>query len=387
VSGLGSPSAAQQQAISNAIAQAIQQSGSNGSYSGYGNDIYNALSGSGQFDPSQLSALDSGWLSGLQGQGGDLSNVGGGNTNAFQSGGVSALDAALAPALTQSADQQIISSGFTPSTTTPAAQAAAAGYNPLQPAYLSQPATLNATTVNPQYLSSGLTSSLGAGNTINALTAANQPTFNQQDQQIMQALATAGLSPSSTAGQTALNNLSQQQLAGMDPSIAAAIQNSQANQLGAGEYNATTGNTAAQNNANALNLAAGTNLANQNNQQLYNANAYNTAGNNYFNAETGAYNNNANAFNALNTAGLSGAQNLAGTQASAGTQLATGEQSQFPVYTNPFSSVGGSAIGSAGSYPSPSSTTTNYYTTPGYDTTGGGTNYDTAVNGDNELGY
>ena len=266
--------------------------------------------------------------------------------------------------------------------------AIAGGYNPLQPSYLGAPPTLNATTAqgqtynptgyNAQGLSPQLMQSLGAGSTINSLVGANQPQFQQQDQQMMQMLATAGLAPSSTAGQTAFNNLAQQQLAGMDPSIASAIQNSQSNQLNAGQFNAGVGNAAGQFNAgaantagqynagnlqqagqfnaNAQNTASGQNLSNYLNQQLYNANAYNTAGNNYFNAATGAYNNNANAFNALNSQGLSGATGLAGQTASGGNTMANTQQGNFgvyqsqpinygafsgsPSYTNPYASAG-----------------------------------------------
>jgi hypothetical protein len=319
-----------------------------------GNDInqsiINSLTNSGLFDPSQLAALSNDGISGM----GTWNSATGPSSQWDQQaqtamGGVNANNASIA--------------GLAPSSTSPNAQATAAGYNPLQPAYLQQPATLNATTVNPQYLSPQLTNSLGSQQTVGALVGANQPQFQQQDQQMMQMLATAGLAPSSTAGQTAFNNLAQQQLAGMDPSIASAIQNSQGNQLNAGQFNATTGNTAAQNNANALNTTANTNLTNQNNQQLYNANAYNTAGTNYFNAETGAYNNTQNAFNALNNAGLAGSQNLATGQQSGGNQLAATTANTFPVQSGSGYSSLGAAAGSAGQYPQPSATTNNYYGT------------------------
>jgi hypothetical protein len=358
-----------------------------------GQGIDNSLASSGLFDPSQLNAIAQGWNYGTNGQWGNgptsaISDFTGQIDSALQGANANQSSiAAMAPSSTSPNAQAIAG---TPATAT---TAATAPYNPLQPAYLSQPATLNATTVQPQYASSAgynaqtlnpqLTNSLGSGNTVNALVSANQPQFQQQDQQMMQMLATSGMAPSSTAGQTAFNNLSQQQLAGMDPSIAAAIQNSQSNQLNAGQYNtsalnsagqynagnqqnanqynATTGNTAAQNNANALNTAAGTNVANQNSQQAYNASAYNNAGNNYFNAMTGQYNNNANAFNNINNAGLTGSQTTANTAQAGANNLASGQQSTFPTYSNPYGGISSSQFGSAGAYPSQSSNTSNNY--------------------------
>lgn len=277
--------------------------------------------------------------------------------------------------------------------------AIAGGYNPLQPAYLGAPPQLNATTMqgqtydptgyNAQGLSPQLMQSLGAGNTINSLVGANQPQFQQQDQQMMQMMATAGLAPSSTAGQTAFNNLAQQQIAGMDPSIAAAIQNSQGNQLNAGQFNAGVGNAAGQFNAgaanaagqynagnlqqagqfnaNAQNTASGQNLSNYLNQQLYNTNAQNTAGNNYFNAATGAYNNNANAFNSLNQAGLSGSSGLAGQTAGGGNSFANTQQGNFGVMTPPQINYGAFSGGGSPSFGNP-------YSSGGYAPSGEGMN-------------
>jgi len=317
-----------------------------------------SLANSGLFTPGELAAVGSNW------------NYGAGGTwnGSVPQGTEQAWDQEAQAALSGAIANQSSIAGLAPSSSLPAQQAIAPtsaggqGYNPLQPGYLPTPATLNATTVNPSYLNQGLLNSLGPQQTETALQNSVAPQYQQQDQQMMQMLATAGLAPSSTAGQTAFNNLAQQQLAGISPAMASAIQNSQSNQLGAGEYNATTGNTASQYNAGSLNTAASQNLQNQLAQQSYNTGAYNTAGNTYFNALTGAYNNNANAFNALNNAGLSGAEGLASGQQTSGTTLANTAQTQYPVYSNPYSGVSAASFGSAGSYPQPT-TTNNYYGT------------------------
>lgn len=262
----------------------------------------------------------------------------------------------------------------------PGNAATQSGYNPLQPEYLGAPSTINATTGSAAYytptdyqastLSPQLMNSLGVGQTEQALQNSVAPQYGQQDQQMMQMLATAGVAPSSTAGSTIFNNLAQQQLAGISPAMASAIQNSQANQLSAGQfnsgalntagatnaaaantagqYNAGAANNMTQFNANAQNAAAQQNLQNSLQQQLYNANAYNAAGNNYFNAQTGAYNNNANAFNALNSQGLSGATGLAGQQASGGTQMGVANAGQFPAYSSQGAASFGAGVGGYG---------------------------------------
>lgn len=337
--------------------------------------MMNSLQNSGLFSPEQLQGAQSQFVSSP----GTWGNA---------PGDVSDWDSMMQNGIAGVGNSQATVGQFQQNPNTPNAQAIAGGYNPLQPAYLPQPGQINATTVNPSYantaqLSPQLMNSLGSGNTVNALVQANQPQFQQQDQQMMQMLATAGLAPSSTAGGTAFNNLAQQQLAGMDPSIAAAIQNSQSNQLNAGQYNtsaqnagnqynAGVGNNASQFNANAQNQAANTNLTNQNNQQLYNANAFNNAGTNYFNAMTGSYNNNANAFNALNTAGLQGAQNAGQTQAQGGNQLAAGSQNTFPSYgagSNAYGALGAAA----GQYQTPTPGANAGYASYGtnYASTGG----------------
>lgn len=349
MSGLGQMSPQQQQALQQALSGAIGQMGGSGSYSQYGQDITQGLGSSGAFNPTELSALNaSPWLAQLQGLGGGYTNAGGGNTAGFEQSGMSNLTSALQPALNTEASNGVMSQ-FQPSTTTPNAQATAAGYNPLQPQYLSTPPTLNATTMQGQTLSPQLMGSLGSGATQQALQNSVAPQYGQQDQQMMQMLATAGVAPSSTAGQTAFSNLAQGQLAGISPAMASAIQNSQANQLNAGQYNANSLNSSGQFNANAQNTASGQNLNNLLQQQLYNANAYNGAGTNYFNAETGAYNNNANAFNALNQQGLGGSQSLANTQAAGGNQFANTQQTQYPVYGNSGTAAFGQSVGQYGS--------------------------------------
>lgn len=322
-----------------AIQQAAQAGGTGAGQhqtaTGIFGDEYNSLVNSGLFNPADLSGVQS-------------QNPGANGAWGNGAAPVSDWDSQLQQILGQAGQLQAAIPATDPST--PNQQAIAGGYNPLQPAYLPQPGQLNATTVQPSYLSPQLMNSLGSGQTIQALQNSVAPQYNQQDQQMMQMLATAGVAPSSTAGGTAFNNLAQQQLAGISPAMASAIQNSQANQLNAGQYNASTGNTASTYNANAQNNAAATNLANQNAQQQYNASAYNNAGQQYFNAETGQYNNNANAFNALNTAGLNGTQNLSGQQASGANGLAQGAQNEFPVYgsnSNPYGALGGALGGSA----------------------------------------
>ena len=329
MAGMGTTSSLGTASLSPQMLQAIQQAANTETNATGQSDaqiastIMNSLSNSGLFTPQELSAANSAF-----GQGSGTWGSAPGATSAWDANVTNAMNGVLQNQNSVSANQQ-----------TPNA-AVAAGYNPLQPAYLSQPATLNASTLSPS-----LINSLGSGQTISALQGANAPAMNQQDQQMMQMLATAGLAPSSTAGQTAFNNLAQQQLAGMDPSIASAIQNSQSNVLGA--------NTT---NMNALNTAGQVNLGNQLQQQEYNANAYNTAGNNYFNAMTGAYNNNANAFNALNSAGLSGVQGLAETQAQGGNQLANSTVNTFPNYGSNSTAYGALGQGLGGYSP----TGTNY---------------------------
>jgi hypothetical protein len=254
------------------------------------------------------------------------------------------------------------------------------GYNPLQPAYLPTPPTLQGTYVSPAgynaattgamgydpaTLGQGLISQLGPQATIQALLQSVAPQYQQQDQQFMQQLAASGLTPGSTAGQTAFGNLAQQQLAGISPAIAQAIQGAQGNLLSAGntnigalnqagQFNAGAGNAALFANQAALNQAgqynagnqqqaglynagvgnqvANQNLANLIQQQQYNTGAYNTAGTNYFNALQGNYNTNLAGFNNLNQAGLSGANGLAGTQAGNAGSLSNTIATQYPVY-------------------------------------------------------
>jgi hypothetical protein len=320
-------------ALQAAIQAGLGATGADSTYGAFDNAESNSLAGSGAFTPQQLAALQGSGLFDYGNASGEMQNKGGGNTSAISAAAQQYAQNALDPLLNAAGDSSAI--GQMPSTTspsTPSGAAIAGGYNPLQPAYLQQPATLNATTVNPSYLSSGLLNSLGSGQTIAQLQAGVAPQNQQQDQQMMQMLATAGLAPSSTAGQTAFNNLAQQQNAGIAPSIAAAIQNSQGNQLNAGQFNANAGNTGSLYNAGAMNTANAQNLQNQLAQQQYNASAYNGAGQDYFNALTGAYNNNANAFNALNSAGLSGSQGLAGQQSGNGNSLAGQTINTFPNY-------------------------------------------------------
>lgn len=196
-------------------------------------------------------------------------------------------------------------------------------------------------------LDSGLLNSLGSNQTIAALLQGFAPQAAQSTQNLNQTLANFGV----TGGQNVAANtqLQAQLAAALSPSIASAIQNSQGNQLNAGEFGAGQTQQAnlanqsthlSQNNLNAqlqgtnvgqqnsaLLSALGintsnqqqTNLANQqaqnqgmefnanavNQGNQFNANAGNQAGQFNANSSNAAANYNANAQNATNAANVS----------------------------------------------------------------------------------
>ena len=381
----GQLSGAQQQAINQAISSGIQSIGPDGQYNTAGTTIQGQLANSGLFDPTELGAINtaiSPWLGNM----GDMQNANGGNTGGFTSYLQNQINQNLNPVLSSEENATTLS---TPSISpnSPAMQALAGGYNPLQPNYLGAPPTLagtygtaaqyNPTTYNPSVIGQGLINQLTPEQTIAALNQSVAPQEQQQNQQLMQMLAASGISPGSTAGQTAYNNLAQQQLAGISPAIASAIQNSQGNLLNAagtnigalnsaGQYNAGAYNTGGQYNAtNAQNMGlynAGVantvsqqNLQNLLNTNLYNTGAANTAGTNWLNALTGAQNVNQGEIAGLLSSGLSGNSNLASGVLSGGNAMGQSIAGTFPVMN--FNAPSTSSI-PASSTPS----TTNQYT-------------------------
>jgi len=152
----------------------------------------------------------------------------------------------------------------------------------LQPGYLGSPATYQGSTVtgaqtNAAQLDPNLVNSLGSGATIQQLLAGFQPQAQNSDNQLNQTLADFGVTGGQAVG--AMTQLQGQLGAALAPSIASAIQNSQANTLNAGEFN--TGNTQQANLAN----QASTNTADLANQGSTNqANQYNATAENATNA-------------------------------------------------------------------------------------------------------
>jgi len=405
----GQLSGAQQQAINQAISSGIQSIGSEGQYNTAGTTIQSQLANSGLFDPTELGAINtaiSPWLGNM----GDMQNAKGGNTGGFTSYLQNQINQNLNPVLSSEENATTLS---TPSISpnSPAMQALAGGYNPLQPNYLGAPPTLagtygtassynpttynaatgNAatygpTTYNASMIGQGLINQLSPAQTMSLLNQSVAPQEQQQNQQLMQMLAASGIAPGSTAGQTAYNNLAQQQLAGISPALASALQGAQGNILSAantnvgalntaGQYNAgstqsaNAGNAAAINNIlsqnlNALNTAgqynagayntggqynatnaqnmglynAGVantvsqqNLQNLLNTNLYNTGAANTAGTNWLNALTGAQNVNQGEIAGLLSSGLSGNSNLASGVLSGGNAMGQSIAGTFPV--------------------------------------------------------
>jgi hypothetical protein len=267
----------------------------------------------------------------------------------------------------------------------PVAQAAATtGTSSLfQPGYLGAPATVNPALVNAptasgttaqgtyaptSQLSQGLLGSLGSGATIQQLLQGYAPQEQNGQNQLTQMLANFGVGGGQAVG--AENQFQGQEAAGLAPSIAAAIQNSQANQLGAGEFdtsalntgsqfnanlgqannqfNATQGQqnnqfnagnalTAALNNQQSTNSAAGQNATDINSTNLTNTNIQNTAQQQELSDLLNQYALQLGSFNAINTGGQS-----------AGNQNAVNYGQDITVQQDPFTQIFGDLAGAGG---------------------------------------
>lgn len=189
----------------------------------------------------------------------------------------------------------------------PVAQpAAATGTSSLfQPAYLNAPATVNPALVAPQtgQLSPNLTNSLGSQATIEQLLQGYAPQEQNGQNQLTQMLANFGVGGGQAIG--AENQFQGQEAAGIAPAIASAIQNSQGNQLNAGEFGAGNALTTATNNQNSTNNAATLNANDINSTNLTNTNIQNTAQQQQLNDLLNQYALQLGAFDQINTGGQS----------------------------------------------------------------------------------
>jgi hypothetical protein len=249
---------------------------------------------------------------------------------------------------------------------------ATANYGSLfQPGYLGAPATTQATTAAPgtvnlgqlfsgwqgaSQLSPGLTNSLGAGSTIQQLLAGLQPQAQNASNQLTQTLADYGVGGGQAVG--AQDQLQSQLMASIAPSIASAIQNSQANQLGAGEFNSGAQNT----NTNALNSIFGSTLGqNANNLQStnqFNAGQLNTSAQNNANAMNSTNAANVGQYNQSNATTLQDLMSQYYAQLGAFNQINTGGQTagnqnavnygQDITVSDPFAQIFGPLMGAAG---------------------------------------
>lgn len=268
----------QQQAFQQAVTGSIAQMGSGGSQTTYGNDIEAALASSGAFTPEELQALDAtNWLTSLQ-AGGDYQNKNGGNTNAFTSDDVSALDQSWQQAAQNGTSAAATNSASPTNNANPAAAAA----NPTQTI---TPATIQGQFPNgiPTQTASGIGSipainatsviagmggagAYSANNAIQATENYELPQFQQQDAALQAALANAGI-VGGTTGQ-GINQLGSQQQTQLNAQVQPLIQSEQqleqqglttdannnqaaqtANQgatIAGSEFNATTNNQAQQ---------------------------------------------------------------------------------------------------------------------------------------------
>lgn len=255
----------------------------------------------------------------------------------------------------------------------PAAQANSANYASLfQPGYLGAPATVNPTqagagTVDIGQLMQGwqgssqlapsLTNSLGSSSTIQQLLQGFAPQAQNSTNQLNQTLADFGVGGGQAVG--AQTQLQSQLAASLAPSIASAIQNSQGNQLAAGEANQGAANT----NTNALNSIFGStlgqnannlqstnqfNAGSQNTADQYNAsalnstNAANVGQQNQTNATTlqdlmNQYNAQLGAFSSINTGGQT-----------AGNQNAVNYGQDITTTQDPFTQIFGDLAGAGG---------------------------------------
>lgn len=261
-----------------------------------------------------------------------------------------------------SVDKQYQTSQYTGKSTAPTVGTTnakvGAGTNPYQPTYLGNPTQGVATTdqaasaggaalskaasSNAQTsLDPSLISSLGAGATLQDLMKSFAPQTATANSNLNSALAAAGISGGGAID--AQQQLSGQLAAAQDPTLAAALQNSQANTLAAGEFGTTNAlqqamanagyqQQAGQFNAGAINqqgqynaglqqqsgienqqasnAMTDQNLANLMSNQSQNANFANNAQNEYAAALQNAYYQQQNQFNQINNAGLAGQQNV-----------------------------------------------------------------------------
>lgn len=326
-------------------------------------------------------------------------------------------------------------------------QAMQGGYNPLQPAYLDAPpqqlanlfqgAQLGPTALSsaaqlqpslvPQFggahsgaqtsLGSGLMGSLSPDSTIAQILNGFGAEANHSTRALNDQLASMGVYGGGALG--AQQSLQGQLAASLAPTLASAIQNSQANQLGAGEFNVGQGlqqslanagfaqqaglsnqsdlmaalmanlsnqqqtglaNQGALNAANAqqAGLTQQAGLANQNAQnaatennvrnwiamQQTNTGYANQAGQNLYNALVNGYGTDLGAFNGINMAGLSGANGLASQGLYGGQNLAGSIANNYPVQTGAGQAFAGLGSALGGLY-SPQSQQTNYYNVGG----------------------
>lgn len=229
-----------------------------------------------------------------------------------------------------------------------------------QPGYLGAPATVNpalvqaptaqGTTAQAAQLSPGLTNSLGSGATIEQLLQDYAPQEQNGQNQLTQMLANFGVGGGQAVG--AENQFQGQEAAGIAPAIASAIQNSQGNQLNAGEFNAgnqqatntlnatqgqqnnqfNAGNalTAALNNQGSTNNAATLNANDINSTNLTNTNIQNTAQQQELQDMLNQYYAQLGAFSNINSGGQS-----------AGNQNAVNYGQDITVQQNPFQQVFG----------------------------------------------
>jgi hypothetical protein len=136
----------------------------------------------------------------------------------------------------------------------------------LQPSYLPTPPTAQATTYTPAqagstgYNAATYNNPYDPAQATSELTSAAGVQDRQQQQALMSMLAAQGISPGSSAAQSATQNLSTTQNAALDPSLASAQEYGAGLQEQSGLANAGALNTARQFGAGAANTAA---LANQ----------------------------------------------------------------------------------------------------------------------------
>jgi len=234
-----------------------------------------------------------------------------------------------------------------------------------------------ASQINPlltQGITNANTPDLSSNAQIQQILQAFQPQARQGQAQLQDQLAASGLSGGPAIA--AQNNLQSQQTQALAPTLAAAIQQSQSNQLGAGQFNTTQlmntltgnmsalnsnnqlqanlqqqagmGNQSAQNsqsqlqaqlnqqaglaNQDAINTANTTNVGAQNVVNATNTAGTNQANQNYLSAMMQQYQNQFAAFNGVNDAGLNTQNTIA----------SSGANNYGTAGSNPFADIGSS---------------------------------------------